>query len=107
MKKVSQQDMRLARKIAGISSFILALALASIAAAALVVANTIHPVPTNLPAWSTVYAVMAMVLLVIMIQQVIDVVLQRIPSMVRTSGKASKAGKAAGRSAAAAGASGK
>lgn len=108
MKKVSQQDMRLARKIAGISSFILALALASIAAAALVVANTVHPVPTNLPAWSTVYAVMAMVLLVIMIQQVIDVVLQRIPAMVRTSGKAGKvAGKAAGRAAAAAGASGK
>ncbi|RIY18166.1 ABC transporter [Bifidobacteriaceae bacterium WP012] len=107
MKKVSQQDMRLARKIAGISSFILALALASIAAAALVVANTIHPVPTNLPAWSTVYAVMAMVLLVIMIQQVIDVVLQRIPAMVRTSGKAGKAGKAAGGAAAAAGASGK
>ena len=82
MRKVSQQKMRLARRIGGVSAFSLALALVSIAVAALLVSNTIHPVPANIPAWSTVYAVMAMVLLVIMIQQVVDVVLQRIPVMV-------------------------
>ena len=83
MRKVSQQNMRLERKIASISAFVLSLSLASIATAALVVSNTIHPIPANIPAWSTVYAVMAMVLLVIMIQQVVDVVLQRIPSIVK------------------------
>lgn len=82
MRKVSQQKMRLARRIGGVSAFSLALALVSIAVAALLVSHTIHPVPANIPAWSTVYAVMAMVLLVIMIQQVVDVVLQRIPVMV-------------------------
>ncbi len=83
MRKVSQQNMRLERKIASISAFVLSLSLASIATAALVVSNTIHPVPANIPAWSTVYAVMAMVLLVIMLQQIVDVVLQRIPSIIK------------------------
>ena len=83
MKKVSQQNMRLSRKIGGISAFVLVLSLVSIATSALLVAHTIHPVPTNIPAWNTVYAVMAMVLLVSMIQQVSGVVLQRIPSMVK------------------------
>ena len=82
MRKVSQQNMRLARKTGGVSAFVIALSLVSIAVAAVVVSNTIHPVPANVPAWSTVYAVMAMVLLVIMIQQVVDVVLQRIPAIV-------------------------
>lgn len=83
MHKVSQQRMRLARKSGGMSALVLAISLISISVAALVVSHTIHPVPANIPAWSTVYAVMAMVLLVIMIQQVVDVVLQRIPSVMR------------------------
>ena len=82
MNKVAQQNMRLARKIAGVSSFVLGVSLLAIAFAALIVSHTIHPVPANIPAWSTVYAVMAIVLLVVLIQQVVDVVLQRIPSMV-------------------------
>ena len=83
MHKVSQQRMRLARKSGDMSALVLAISLISISVAALVVSHTIHPVPANIPAWSTVYAVMAMVLLVIMIQQVVDVVLQRIPSVMR------------------------
>ena len=83
MNKVSQQKMRLERKVGRISALVLVLSLISIAVAALVVSHTIHPVPANIPAWSTVYAVMAMVLFVIMIQQIAEVVLLRIPSMVK------------------------
>lgn len=79
MNKLAQQNMRLNRRIGRMTALVMSCALIGIAYAVMLISQTMHPAPSNIPAWSTVYVVMAVIVLVSVTQQVVDVVLRRIP----------------------------
>ena len=82
MRKLSQQRVRLSRKVGRMQAILMSVALIGIANAIMLVSNTIHPIVTKNPQWNVVYAVMAIIVLISLIQQVLDVVIRRIPWVV-------------------------
>ena len=82
MKKLAQQRVRLSRKVGRMQAILMSVALIGIANAIMLVSNTIHPLVTKNPQWNVVYAVMAIIILISLIQQVLDVVIRRIPWVV-------------------------
>lgn len=82
MRKLSQQRVRLSRKVGRMQAILMSVALIGIANTIMLVSNTIHPIVTKNPQWNVVYAVMAIIVLISLIQQVLDVVIRRIPWVV-------------------------
>lgn len=82
MKKLAQQRVRLSRKVGRMQAILMSVALIGIANAIMLVSNTIHPLVTKNPQWNVVYAVTAIIILISLIQQVLDVVIRRIPWVV-------------------------
>lgn len=77
MERISVQRMRLARRLATMCSLVMSVSLVGMLVGTMIIAQNVHPEPANIPAWSTVYAVMAVIVLVSLLKQIADVVLRR------------------------------
>lgn len=77
MERISVQRMRLARRLATMCSLVMSVSLVGMLVGTMIIAQNVHPEPTNIPAWSTVYAVMSVIVLVSLLKQIADVVLRR------------------------------
>lgn len=77
MERISVQRMRLARRLATMCSLVMSVSLVGMLVGTMIIAQNMHPEPANIPAWSTVYAVMAVIVLVSLLKQIADVVLRR------------------------------
>lgn len=82
MERISVQRMRLARRLATMCSLVMSVSLVGMLVGTMIIAQNVHPEPANIPAWSTVYAVMAVIVLVSLLKQIADVVLRRTQSVV-------------------------
>lgn len=85
MERLATQRMRLARRLGGMCSLIMSLSLTGMMVGMMVIAQNVHPNPANVPSWSTVYAVMAVIVLASLLKQMLDVVLRRTPWVVNAS----------------------
>lgn len=77
MERISVQRMRLARRLATMCSLVMSVSLVGMLVGSMIIAQNVHPEPANIPAWSTVYTVMAVIVLVSLLKQIADVVLRR------------------------------
>ncbi len=77
MERISVQRMRLARRLATMCSLVMSVSLLGMLVGSMIIAQNVHPEPANIPAWSTVYTVMAVIVLVSLLKQIVDVVLRR------------------------------
>lgn len=77
MERISVQRMRLARRLATMCSLVMSVSLLGMLVGSMIIAQNVHPEPVNIPAWSTVYTVMAVIVLVSLLKQIADVVLRR------------------------------
>lgn len=82
MRKLAQQRVRLSRKVGRMQAILMSVSLIGIANAIMLVSSTIHPLVTKNPQWNVVYAVMAIIILISLIQQVLNIVIRRIPWVV-------------------------
>lgn len=82
MRKLAQQRVRLSRKVGRMQAILMSVSLIGIANAIMIVSSTIHPLVTKNPQWNVVYAVMAIIILISLIQQVLNIVIRRIPWVV-------------------------
>lgn len=82
MRKLAQQRVRLSRKVGRMQAILMSVSLIGIANAIMLVSSTIHPIVTKNPQWNVVYAVMAIIILISLIQQVLNIVIRRIPWVV-------------------------
>lgn len=85
MERLATQRMRLARRLGGMCSLIMSVSLTGMMVGMMVIAQNVHPNPANVPSWSTVYAVMAVIVLSSLLKQMLDVVLRRTPWVVNAS----------------------
>lgn len=85
MERLATQRMRLARRLGGMCSLIMSVSLTGMMVGMMVIAQNVHPNPANIPSWSTVYAVMAVIVLSSLLKQMLDVVLRRTPWVVNAS----------------------
>lgn len=85
MERLATQRMRLARRLGGMCSLIMSVSLTGMMVGMMVIAQNVHPNPANIPSWSTVYAVMAVIVLASLLKQMLDVVLRRTPWVVNAS----------------------
>lgn len=77
MERICVQRMRLARRLATMCSLVMSVSLVGMLVGSMIIAQNVHPEPANIPAWSTVYTVMAVIVLVSLLKQIADVVLRR------------------------------
>lgn len=82
MRKLAQQRVRLSRKVGRMQAILMSVSLIGIANAIMLVSSTIHPLVTKNPQWNVVHAVMAIIILISLIQQVLNIVIRRIPWVV-------------------------
>lgn len=82
MRKLAQQRVRLSRKVGRMQAILMSVSLIGIANVIMLVSSTIHPLVTKNPQWNVVYAVMAIIILISLIQQVLNIVIRRIPWVV-------------------------
>ena len=82
MRKLSQQRVRLSRQVGRMQAVLMAISIIGISNVVMFVSNSIHPIVSKNPQWNVVYAVMAIIVLVSLVQQVLDVAIRSIPWVV-------------------------